>query len=137
MKKLLFVITALLLFSCSSSDESSNNSNNSLNPPAWIQGTWIGYADSGSGGVGINTGIGFKFTKDDWCSVVGSVTSCWKYIIENSQGQVTTEEEITNTDYIVKIKTGGTINTYHYRKHSATEIEVVTSYGLNPVYKKQ
>ncbi|MFV8327630.1 hypothetical protein [Flavobacterium sp. ZS1P14] len=89
MKNLLFALTALLLFSCSSSDENSNNSD--LHPPAWIQGTWV---EDETISVG-----GFTFSKDDLCTTLSTMTTCWKYILNISQGQATAEEEISNTDY--------------------------------------
>lgn len=135
MKKTVLIILAILTFSCSSSDDSSSNSKSSLNPPSWIQGKWIGY--SGSGSDQTSTGVGFKFTSDDWCTIAGSLSTCWKYALDSSSGQATAEEEISNTDYIVSIKVGNITNTYHFRKKSNTEIEVVTGYGLNPVYNKE
>jgi hypothetical protein len=135
MKKFAFMLISLALFSCSKSDEPISSSTNKLNPPSWIHGTWIGMI--GSGSTQTSTGIGFKFTSDNWCSVLGTTTSCWKEVIDSSMGQVTVNEEISNTDYIVKIKTGGTTETYHFKKYSNTEIEFVSGNGYNPRYTKQ
>lgn len=51
-----------ILFSCSHSDNSVSNVNNNcatLNPPSWIQGTWI-KQNSPTGSY-----TGYKFTADD------------------------------------------------------------------------
>lgn len=135
MKKLIFIVLAILTISCSSSDDSSSNSKSSLNPPSWIQGKWIGY--SGTGSDQTSTGVGFKFTSDDLCTILGSSSTCWKYVLDSSSGQATAEEEISTTDYIVRIKVANITNTYHFRKKSNTEIELVTDYGFNPVYNKE
>ena len=135
MKKFAFMLISLALFSCSKSDEPISNTTNKLNPPSWIHGTWIGM--SGSGSNLISTGVGFKFLADNWCSILGTTTTCWKEAIDSSMGQVAVKEEISNTEYIVKIKTGATTETYHFRKYSNTQIEFVTAYGDNPRYTKQ
>ena len=42
MKKLTYLLLAILIVACSSDDSDSSNSNeNSINPPAWIQGLWL------------------------------------------------------------------------------------------------
>ncbi|MFB9057125.1 hypothetical protein ACFFU9_10260 [Mariniflexile ostreae] len=134
MKKIigLILIITFSLTSCSSSDDDSGNNGSSINPPNWIQGTWLGEVD------GINSGLGFKFTSDDFCSVVGSQTSCFKEPVNQSQGLITVDEQIDNENYIISINNNNTItNTFHFRKYSETEIEVVQSTGLNPRYVKQ
>lgn len=134
MKKIfgLILLIALSISSCSSDDDNSENNNSSINPPDWIIGTWLGEVD------GINSGLGFKFTSNDFCSVAGSQTACFAQSVNQSQGLITVEEDIDNENYIITINNNNTIsNTYHFRKYSETEIEVVQSTGLNPRYVKQ
>ncbi|KAB1067949.1 hypothetical protein F6U93_08385 [Tamlana haliotis] len=84
------------------------------------------------------TRIGFRFTYDDFCDIVGSQTSCWKNGIETSNGLVAVSETIDSDNYIISIQTGGTItNTYHFGSYSDIEIEIVQSSGINPKYVKQ
>jgi hypothetical protein len=61
MKKLLFVFTALLLFSCSSSSDDNNSSNSDFHPPTWIQGTWT------QEGLSPDSGVSFIFSATDLC----------------------------------------------------------------------
>lgn len=124
-------IIALLSISCSSDDDSSNTSTNAINPPDWIQGTWT--LELG----GIDSGLGFKFTNDDFCSTNGSFTSCWKGLVETNQGTIV-EEEIDNQNYIITINSLNTISyKYHFTKISENEIADVQSFGINNIYIKR
>lgn len=131
MKKLisLFVVIVLLT-SCSSSDDSTTNSNNAFNPPSWIQGTWLD-ADSST--------LGFKFTSDDFCSVIGNQTNCFKSSIENSQGANTVDEEISSTEYKITLRLANNAqtNTFLFKNISSTQIQIIQSSGVNPIYVKQ
>ena len=79
MKKLLFVFTALILFACSSSDDNSNTSQNpiSINPPDWIQGTWIQ-----DGITGTSFSMGFKFSSNDLCALISTTEQCQQGLID-------------------------------------------------------
>ncbi|OYQ35082.1 hypothetical protein CHU92_11245 [Flavobacterium cyanobacteriorum] len=132
MKNLLFIFTFLLM-SCSGSDDNSSTNNgnqNFFNPPSWIQGRWMGFAD------GINTGMGFKFTSDNWCVITGNSTYCWKEVMEAPGQTATATEQVSDTDYIVTITTSNTTNVYHFRKVSTTQIQILQASGLNPTYTK-
>jgi hypothetical protein len=124
MKKVFSVIllVAFLGTSCSSSDDPSTNSQ--INPPNWIQGTWISELD------GISTGMGFKFSSDDFCSLNNSQTSC--------EGHVTIDEEIDTENYIITLNNNEMmINTFHFKKLTETKIEAVHSSGSNTTFFKQ
>jgi hypothetical protein len=124
-------IIALLSISCSSDDDSSNSNTNSINPPQWIQGTWLIELDEGI------FGPGFRFTQDDFCTINGQQTNCWKGLVELNQG-TTIEETIEGENYIITLNSlNVTSTTIHFRKYSETEIQVIDSSGLNPIYKKQ
>ena len=72
MKNIIFIIAfTSLLFSCSNSDNSDTNSNNcqTLQPPGWIQGTWI----KQNSPVGSYTG--YKFTSDDVIDIFSQSSS--------------------------------------------------------------
>jgi hypothetical protein len=125
------LIIALISISCSSDDDSDETSTNSINPPEWIQGTWT--LELG----GMDSGMGFKFTSDDFCSINSSLTSCWKEVVEINQG-TTVEEEIDDENYIITINSLNTIsNTFHFTKISENEIADVQSFGINNIYIKR
>ena len=130
--KLIYIlIIALISVSCSSDDDSDETSTNSINPPEWIQGTWLIELDEGI------FGPGFRFTQDDFCTINSQQTNCWKGIVELNQGN-TIEETIEAEDYIITLNSlNVTSTTFHFRKYSDTEIQVIQSSGLNRIYKKQ
>jgi hypothetical protein len=125
MKKLILLITVTtILFSCSNSDNSDNNSNNcqTLNPPTWIQGTWIKQNSP------IGSYTGYKFTTDDVIDIFSqSSSNSRKYQLDfycTSNVNYTVTENITPTSYFLEINWGG-IATYNFTKISATTIELV------------
>jgi len=122
MKKLLSIFCfSLLLFSCSSSDDDSNSqSQSSINPPTWIQGTWLLEEP--------NPTSGFRFANDDFCIVLPSQQSCFKESINltnNSGGTTNVTEEITDNSYSIEIALGGQIVYYEFERISSTEIELI------------
>ncbi len=125
MKKLILLITIItLLFSCSNSDNSDTNNNNcqTLQPPSWIQGTWI----KQNSPVGSYTG--YKFTSDDVIDIFSqSGSNSRKFQLDfycTSNVNYTVTENITPTSYFLEINWGG-IATYNFTKISATTIELV------------
>jgi hypothetical protein len=116
MKKLLFLFTALLFISCSGDDDSSSN-DTSINPPSWIQGVWL--RESGSG-------IGFEFTKDDFCLVTGISKYCYKanidLTIKNPIAEVNVYEEISDDRYLLELTLGAATTEYEFIKVSSTRI---------------
>ena len=125
MKKLILLLTIITLsFSCSNSDNSSNNSNNcqTLNPPTWIQGTWLKQ--------NAPTAAGYKFTADDVIENYNEISSggfSRKYQLDfycTSNVNYTVTENITPTSYFLEINWSG-IATYNFAKISATTIELV------------
>ncbi len=100
MKHFLFIIAATLIISCSGGDDnrSIDPNENSINPPAWIQGTWYSNFD------GVNTGTGFKITSNDFCTVLQSTQSCWKELIQSSAGQLIVNENSSDTDYTISFE---------------------------------
>lgn len=127
MKKLVYLITTILLFGCSSSDDSSSSSKNSINPPAWIQGKWA----MGSG----EEQSGYEFRSNDWCSFMTGISTCWKSAVDKSNGQATVEETITDSTYTMRLTVGGITQTYTFIKMSATKIRASAS-GISSYYDK-
>ena len=125
MKKLILLIPIItLLFSCSNSDNSDTNNNNcqTLQPPSWIQGTWI----KQNSPVGSYTG--YKFTSDDVIDIFSqSNSNSRKFQLDfycTSNVNYTVTENITPTSYFLEINWSG-IATYNFAKISATTIELV------------
>lgn len=126
MKKIVFTFCFIvILFSCSSDDDSSTDNQNqtSINPPTWIQGTWL--QPNPLGGF-INNG--YRFASDDFCLVTLGGQSCFKESITltNNAGATTNvEEQITDNSYFIEITLGSQIVTYDFERISNTEIEWV------------
>lgn len=98
MKKHILPLFLLLfiLCSCSSDDDPTATNPNSISPPAWIQGTWFGEDDV----------IGFKFTNDDFCEILGNdmtvtMETCYKETVDMVQGSI--EQTSTDNFYSIKI----------------------------------
>ena len=121
MKKISLFLLLGLVYSCSSSsDNLSNNSssNASINPPAWIQGTWIQ-----AGGT-----TGYKFTTNDFILTgSGSQTSFANTVIltNASGGNATVHETITSNSYNIDITIGIRTDSYYFNKINDTKIEWV------------
>lgn len=128
MKKILglFLLFSISI-SCSSDDENSVNSDSSINPPNWIQGTWL------LPNSGINSG--FKFTSNDFCLITSSIQSCNKYNIEQSVIETNVVEEITNDYYSIEITIGSSVSYYQFEKVSNTQIRWLN--GIDAIYVKQ
>jgi hypothetical protein len=123
MKKIIGLVLTItfLLSSCSSSDDNNSGNNGSeINPPDWIQGTWLLEAS--------NPTTGYRFTNDDFCLIVISQQTCFKESISqtNSSGAITNvDEEISDNSYSIEITLGSQIVTYEFAKISETEIELI------------
>ncbi len=118
MKKLLFVFTALLLFSCSSSSDDNNSSNSDFNPPTWIQGTWGVKAD----GTSASTPL-YRFTTNNLCQL-SQVTLCWKESIAQAPSIYSGSDVSTDSSYEANlIQSGGAVTiTLKFKKISSTKI---------------
>jgi hypothetical protein len=108
-KTVILIITTIFFFSCSK-DEASKSSA-SINPPAWIQGTWSdGYGNS------------YRFTTNDFITMAGAEIS-YKEALESGQ-KITISETTTNSSYTIVITHAGTISMpYSFTKISNTEIK--------------
>ena len=123
MRKLIGILflMAFLFSSCSSSDDDNSGNNSSeINPPDWIQGTWLLEAP--------NPASGYRFSNDDFCLIVISQQTCFKESISqtnNSGATTNVNEETTDNSYSIEITLGTQIVTYEFSKISSTEIEWV------------
>lgn len=123
MKKFFLILPFVALFSCSESDNNSSVApdEHSINPPSWIQGTWLNqeFLDAG-------ISSGFKFASDNFCTVLYTNTTCYK------EQPLQFNEISTTTSYEIVLTGSGTGVTYHFTKISNTQIE---ANGL--IYTKQ
>jgi hypothetical protein len=113
MKNFIFVLCSFLLFSCSGDDDKGNNSQSSINPPDWIQGTWL------------YNQVGFRFTSDDFCALQNNIASCNKEILKQTSdaGAYTNVEEVkTDSEYKLTMTFSSQSVTYHFYKVSNNKI---------------
>jgi len=130
MKKTVLFCIIIFTFGCSSSDDDST-SQNSINPPSWIQGTWLT-----SGGDG-----GFRFDADDFCIVNNfiNVALCNKEQLNSFSGTqffTDVEEEITDTFYSIDITLSTATTSYKFEKISENEIRRLNHF-TDTIYTKQ
>ncbi|MCK0114966.1 hypothetical protein [Gelidibacter sp. F63206] len=131
MKNIFILFLTIAFFSCSSNDDNSSNDNNLINPPNWIQGTWL-----------LETSpitSGFRFTSNDFCLISSTSEICNKETLKLYQGsQVITnvKEKISSGNYELSITIGSSIQTYRFEKVSSTEIRWL-DIGVNAIYTKQ
>ncbi|MFY7935958.1 MAG: hypothetical protein ACOVOQ_01165 [Flavobacterium sp.] len=96
MNKLFFILIFSVLFSCSSSDsEESNQSSSCINPPEWLQGTWVKY-DNNEPDVIVSK---FVISADNIISFDYSNSTDWKIIYCDKEPIITTSEAFESTYY--------------------------------------
>lgn len=117
MKKFLVLATLIIGFiGCSKNnengDESESGTSNSLNPPAWIQGTWV---------VEGGTASTLEFTKNDFClSPQGVVRQCYRSIATAPGGRVS--QTVSDTEYTLSVGGAGVFIDFSFEKISARKI---------------
>jgi hypothetical protein len=134
MKKAILLLIVITFVSCSSDESTGSSNKTSINPPAWIQGTWLSSYNNTS------TGSGFKFSKDDLCLVVSNtLSSCNKETLSVYNNSIFTnvDETISDSEYIIIITISSVITTYHFKKISNSKIEWVVDNGFQNLYTKQ
>ncbi|TYB73033.1 hypothetical protein ES677_05240 [Bizionia gelidisalsuginis] len=112
------LITTILCVSCSSDDDSSNTNADSINPPNWIHGTWSGST---------NTQSGFKFTPDDFITIVINTETSWKEQIKftnNADVNTNVNETINENEYKIDITVRSNTISYYFEKKSDNIIEL-------------
>ncbi|MCF7567655.1 hypothetical protein L3X37_04655 [Sabulilitoribacter arenilitoris] len=118
MKTNLILFFTVLFFSCSPEEQEKIDALG-INPPAWIQGTWIVKDDT----LGQS---GLKFTEKHFFKIgeEGTENSVMlSYIILQGLGSdVTVEEFIATNSYAIKVSTGYSDDWYRFTKISSEEI---------------
>lgn len=134
MKKLFALLTILLLVlsSCSSDDNGTSSSNIKINPPNWIQGSWL-LEDSEI------DGYGFRFTSNDILILQPGIEISQREQLEtfSASGQdVSANDESTDNSYKVTLNfPAGQTAIYSFTKISNTTIRWNQGGGIN--YTKQ
>lgn len=121
------LIFTVVIIACSSDSDNNANFNIQINPPSWIQGTWL---------ESVDPDIGWKFTSNDIISIIGGVEMSQKEQLElgaNNGQDVSVNEDSSDDYYSVQLNypAGNTFN-YYFEKISETQIM------LSPaIYTKQ
>ena len=129
MKKLLYLFLAITIISCGGDDNGSanNSSNLTINPPTWIQGTYL----QDIGGQTISNG--YEFKSNDFCWVTSNISSCYKAQLDLYENTPNVEtdvyEEMDNNRYFIEITLGPTIYKYEFEKVSSTSIKQILPTG--------
>lgn len=134
MKKIILLLTSVILLSCSNSDdETANNQNYVFHPPTWLQGTWYSYYDDNNQSIE-EVENSFKFLEDNILRYSGTTENFIVSTNYNEQfgAQINTEytsftvsEEITTNRYVIKFTqvTGGqtiVIKQYFFKINDTT-----------------
>ena len=128
----LMIILPMIFANCSSDTVNPTNSQIQINPPNWIQGTWL-LEESGLGE------IGWRFASNDFIIIQAgneiSQRGQLEVFLESGQ-DVYASDESTETTYKITSKfLAGQTTVYSFTKVSDTEISWSTV--PNSIYLKQ
>ncbi len=117
MRKLVFLLLMMLAISSCSTDNEKITSN--LNPPSWIQGTWLVKGST-------NGSVGVRFTDDDIVLIQNFLETSQKKLINQSRDlgqEVLVNEDKSNEYYSVRLdfENGQNVN-LSFTKISDSEI---------------
>ena len=120
MKLTLWLLMAFAVLSSCSSDDDEPSSNIQINPPAWIQGTWLAE----------NNATGFKFTSNDIIILNTGIQQSHRESLEqfgNAGETVSANDESTSNNYSAELNyPAGQTVTYSFNKLSDNDISWVT-----------
>ena len=127
----ILVIASLLVLNCSKNDSNSSSSIQ-INPPAWIQGTWL---LEGSPGVD----AGWRFTSNDFIIIQAgfeiSQRGQLETILESGEDVSANDESTDNTYTVTSNFLAGQTTIYSFTRISDTEIS--WDRVPNSIYTKQ
>ena len=127
-----YLLVILFSFSCSTDDGDSQDSQIQINPPSWIQGTWLIENT-------VTNGYGFRFTTNDIVLLQPSIEISQRGQLEifTGSGQdVSTSEEFSEDNYkLTSNIPAGQTTVFSFTRVSETEIS--WNAISNGVYTKQ
>lgn len=120
MRILFYLFSLFFILSCSGDDNNSgpSDSDSFFNPPEWIQGKWL-VNDP-------NVIFGYEFTNNNFIIVQTGTEINYGEILQMQEEMgvnVSTQEDISDSEYEVKIFIQGTSTTYRFKKINANTIE--------------
>ena len=122
-KPFILLLASFILLSCSSSDDSNNNEN-AINPPSWIQGTWLQTMSTNP----LITQPIFRFKSNDFCVLSSNLEICNAQNIQQASqagAKTSIQQTITDSEYTLSMTIQGQTTTYSFIKISITKIEYV------------
>jgi hypothetical protein len=122
MKKVLLLLLAvsLTMTSCKKDDtEEQQENQKQLNPPAWIQGTWIELSNP-------NIRLGYTFTTDDMLTIIGSNSVSVKASLTDTDE---ISENITASAYSFTITHNATNSTETWEFAKTDDTHIVSTHG--------
>jgi len=113
------IFALIIIFSSCSPEEQEKIDSLGINPPSWIQGSWI-LKDEASGEFGL------KFTESSFIKIDEDGTEInvmLSYVILQGLGNdVTVEEFMATNSYAIKVSTGYSDDWYRFTYASSEEI---------------
>jgi len=120
-KNTLILLLTLVLFSCSKDDDTMDP-NNLLNPPSWIQGTWMNEESE----------FEFRFTSNDMFMFDMSYVNIFKMDVSSTFTKL--YDKSSGTEYTIHQKTDAfDMVMYKFTKVSSTEITLELYDYYDPV----
>jgi len=128
----LALIFSVILISCSSDSDNNSSSSIQINPPAWIQGTWL---------LEISPGVdaGWRFTSNDFIIIQAgfeiSQRGQLETFLESGEDVSANDESTDNTYTVTSNFLAGQTTIYSFTRISDTEIS--WDRVPNSIYTKQ
>jgi hypothetical protein len=116
---LLLLTLSITLISCEKDDNSEEQYQNQLNPPAWIQGTWIDLSNT-------NIRTGYTFTTDDMLTIIGNNSASVKASLTDTDDIA---ENITASAYSFTITHNATNSTETWEFAKTDDTHIVSTHG--------
>ncbi|MDP3946522.1 MAG: hypothetical protein Q8Q51_11570 [Lutibacter sp.] len=137
MKKItLILLMSIFILSCSKDDDTSN-SKISINPPSWIQGTWVMEVNPYTGAE-MDTYIAYKFTSNNMYILMDGLETNFVEMVKADPSFTLSDiyDVSTSTTYTIHVKGSGIdMVFYEFIKVSSNEIKEGNS--DNSIYIKQ
>ncbi|MXO06171.1 hypothetical protein [Flavobacterium sp. HBTb2-11-1] len=134
MRKITCILAVFFVLISCSSTEDSQTAQNQISPPSWIQGTWMQTSGNAS------SGIGYKFSSDNICSILLTTQNCYKEMMEtykNTGAKTSTSESVkTDTEYKFSLTVQGTTTELHFKKVDSKTIYLVAGNINTPLTKQ-